>query len=125
MARELRQSRRGWSVRVLLWGELFWPTVGGAELFAAKVMGALRPRGYEFAVVASHDHAGLPDEDRYRGIPVYRFRFREALTPARIEELPALRRRVAALCRDPAPELIHLNGIGPNAFFCLQVAGAL
>lgn len=112
-------------MRVLLWGELFWPNLGGAELFAAKLMRALRPRGYEFAVVVSHDYEGLPDEDRYQDIPVYRFRFREALTRPGIEELPAMRRRLGSLCRDLAPELIHLNGIGPNVFFCLQMARAL
>jgi glycosyltransferase involved in cell wall biosynthesis len=112
-------------VRVLLWGELFWPNLGGAELFAANLMRALRPHGYEFAVVASHDYEGLPDEDRYQDIPVYRFRFREALAPGRIEELLVLRHRVAALCRDLAPALIHLNGIGPNVFFCRNAAQSL
>ena len=112
-------------MRVLLWGELFWPNLGGAELFAAKLMRALGPRGYEFAVVTSHDYDGLPDEDRYHDIPVHRFRFREALAPERIEELPALCERVAALCRDLAPALIHLNGVGSNVFFCRNIAQSL
>lgn len=112
-------------MRVLLWGELFWPNLGGAELFAAKLMRALRPRGYDFAVVVSHDRVGLPDADRYHDVPVYRFPFREALAPARIDELPHVCRRVAALCRDLAPDLIHLNGIGPNVFFCVRMAQAL
>ena len=109
-------------MRVLLWGELFWPYIGGAELFAANLMLSLRERGYEFAVVTSHDSLDLADEARYQGIPVYRFPFRAVLAPEGIEQLMALRRRVARLVRELAPQLIHLNGVGPSAFFCLSTA---
>jgi glycosyltransferase involved in cell wall biosynthesis len=112
-------------VRVLLWGELFWPNLGGAELFAAALMRALRPRGYTFAVVASHDRAGLPDADVFEGIPVYRLPFREVLSRRRIDELPAIASRANQLCRRFAPDRILLNGIAPNAFFCVRTAAAV
>jgi glycosyltransferase involved in cell wall biosynthesis len=105
-------------VRVVLWGELFWPYIGGAELFAAKLMRSLRERGYEFAVITSHDYLDLADEAHYHGIPVYRFPFRTALAPERIDQLVALRHRIAALTRELAPGLILLNGVSPSAFFC-------
>ena len=110
-------------MRVWLWGELFWPYIGGAELFAAHLMLALRPRGYEFAVVTSHDHLDLPDQGEYRGIPIFRFPFRSSLRRGHIEELASVRRRVAALKRELAPDLIHLNGVTPNAFFCVNSGG--
>lgn len=111
-------------MRVLLWGELFWPYIGGAELFAAKLLLALRERGYELAVVTSHDYLDLPDEADYRGTPVYRFPFRTALQPEHLDQLMSLRRRVAALCQAWKPNVIHLNGISPSAFFCTYAAQA-
>lgn len=110
-------------MRVWLWGELFWPYIGGAELFAAHLMLALRTRGYEFAVATSHDNLDLPDEAQYRGIPIFRLPFRNALQRGHIEELASLRRRIAALKRELAPDVIHLNGVTPIAFFCVNSGG--
>lgn len=112
------------SIRVLLWGELFWPYVGGAELFAAALMRSLHGGGFDFTVVTSHDHLELPDQDHYRGIPIHRFAFRSALAPNRIDEILALRRRVAALVRRTSPHVIHANGVGPSTFFCMHAARA-
>jgi glycosyltransferase involved in cell wall biosynthesis len=109
-------------MRVLLWGELFWPYLGGAELFAARLMLSLRERGYDFAVLTSHDHLSLPDEEMYRGIPVYRFPFRTLITTERLHEIADLRRRVRSLVRELAPQVIHLNGVTPSAFFCVPAA---
>lgn len=111
-------------MRVVLWGELFWPYIGGAELFAAQLMSSLRPRGHEFIVVTSHDYLDLPDEETFHGIPVHRFSFRTALAPAHHDNLAALRRRLSAVLQAFAPELIHINGISPSTFFCLQAARA-
>jgi glycosyltransferase involved in cell wall biosynthesis len=109
-------------VRVLVWGELFWPYIGGAELFAARLMDALGGRGHRFAVITSQDYLDLPDQAHYHDIPIYRFRFREALAPGRVEELATLCERATALVDELAPEVILLNGVGPNAFFCLHAA---
>jgi glycosyltransferase involved in cell wall biosynthesis len=111
-------------MRIILWGELFWPYIGGAELFAATLMRSLRSRGYEFAVVTSHDYLDLPDEADFHGIPVHRFPFRTALAPAHAEALAPVRRRLAATLQAFAPDLIHVNGVGPSTFFCLQAIRA-
>jgi glycogen(starch) synthase len=113
-------SREGDRVRVWMWGELFWPYIGGAELFAADLMLGLRERGYEFTVVTSQDHLDLPDRAEYRGIPVYRFPFRTALRREHVDDLGRMRERVAALKRELHPDLIHLNGVTPSAFFCVH-----
>lgn len=108
------------AVRVLLWSELFWPYVGGAEVFAADLLRALRERGFDCAVVTSQDYLDLPDEDSFHGIPVYRFPFRAALQPQRLHEALRLRSRAADLLAKLRPHLVHLNGVGPNAFFCVE-----
>ena len=60
-------------MRVLFWSELFWPYIGGAEVFATKLLVALRQRGYEIIVVTRQDSPDLALEDQYRGIPVHIF----------------------------------------------------
>lgn len=107
-------------MRVVLWGELFWPYLGGAEIFAARLLEALQPRGYEFAVVTSHDNHDLPDVDAFQGIPIYRFPFRQALEPRQVERQLIVRRRIAAFLRQWVPDLIHLNGVTPSAFYCIN-----
>jgi len=109
-------------ISIVLWSELFWPYVGGAEIFAARLMCALRPRGFSFTVITSHDYLDLPDEDSYRGIPVYRLPFRRALEPRHLDDALRLRRRAADLVEAVAADLIHLNGCSPSAFFCLGAA---
>lgn len=84
-------------MRILFWSELFWPYIGGAEVVGAKLLPALQARGYEVAVVTSHDHLELPDEDRYNGIPIYRFPFRTALAEGNITQLVKARHRLAEL----------------------------
>jgi len=110
--------------RVLVWGELFWPYVGGAELFAARLMADLAPRGYEFAVVTSHDHLDLPDEEIFRGVPVRRFPFRHALATRRVEDLMEQRQRVVAHLEAWSPQVVLLNGVASSAFFCLPAVRA-
>jgi len=106
-------------VRVLYWSDLFWPYVGGAEIFAKKMLPALRGRGHEVIVVTSHDHLDLPDCSLLGDIPIYRFPLRPALASGDPEKLPENFRRVKQLKRDFSPDLVHLSGVGPTAFFHL------
>jgi glycogen(starch) synthase len=103
--------------RVLFWSELFWPYIGGNEVLAARLLPALRGRGYEFTVVTSHQSLELPDRDDYRGIPIYRFPFRAALASRSIETITTLRTDAASLVAGMAPELIHVSCPGPSAYF--------
>ena len=40
-------------MRVLFWSELFWPCIGGAEVFATKLILALQERATNLS--SSHD----------------------------------------------------------------------
>ncbi len=106
--------------RILFWSELFWPTIGGVEITAAKLLPALQARGYEFAVVVPKEYANRPEEDDYQGIPVYRLPFWTAIKSGHPEQMIKLRQRVAALKRDFAPDLIHIALVGPSVFFHMQ-----
>jgi len=111
-------------VRVLFWSGTFWPNIGGVEVLAAKLLPAMQERGYEFMVIASKNHADLPDETQYKKIPLHRFPFQNSLTEKSIDQVMEVRQRVAALKRTFAPNLVHINAVGAENFFHLTTTGA-
>lgn len=111
-------------MRVLFWSELFFPYPGGIEIFAAKFLPAMHRRGIEFAVITSHAELELPDREIFADIPIYRFPFRSALRGRNLRQLLAARQDVTNIKRTFAPDLIHLNALGPSALFLLQTLEA-
>lgn len=111
-------------MRVLFWSLTFWPNIGGIEVLAAKLVPALRDRGHEFLVVAPKSSPELPDEAQYHGIPIHRFSFQNTTTPAGIDHLVEVRQKVAKLKSAFAPDLVHINGVGPTDFFHLTTRNA-
>lgn len=111
-------------MRVLYCIELFWPHIGGAEVLATKFVPAMQERGCQFAVATSHSGVDLPDKALYKGIPVYRFPFHIALVNRNLNELMAVRQRVARLRQTFKPDLVHINSISPDVFFHLHTAAA-
>ena len=109
---------------ILFWSERFWPTIGGVETSASKLLPALRARGYEFVVVTLADYFDLPEEDDYEGIPVRRFPFWSALAKGDVIQIAELRQRMSALKRTFGPELIHVNFLGPSVLFHLHTLDA-
>ena len=103
-------------MRVLFWTPEFWPGIGGVEVLAAKLLPALREKGYEFAVVTP-SKTGATDKDHYDGIPVFRLPFRNAESYTDISRLTELRRRVATLKKSFAPDLVHLNSLDVRCDF--------
>ena len=111
-------------MRVLFWSELFWPSIGGAEIFASKLLLALVERNHEFVVVTGQPSPDLAMLDQYKGIPVYRFPFWAALTSRKADQLMAIRRQVTNLGRAFAADLVHLHCFGPSVFFLLETMRA-
>lgn len=109
-------------MRVLFWSPEFWPGIGGVEVLGAKLLPALREKGHEFIVVTP-SKTGVPDQDHYKGIPIYRFPFRNTENCTDISRLMDLRQRIAKLKKSFAPDLIHLNSLDVNSdFFHLTTA---
>jgi len=109
-------------MRILWWQEPFWPRVGGMAIVAESVLRGLRECGDEIAVVTALDSAALPRATEWNGIRVRRFPFWQALNAARIDEVMRLRREIEALRGDFAPDVVHMNGLGPSALFHLGSA---
>jgi len=112
-------------MRVLFWSYSFWPAIGGLEWISAKLVLALRARGYEFAVVTSQWNPEQPAEAWYRGIPIYRFPFRDVNSYTNIDQLAAVRQEVGKLKRTFAPKLVHMNyAVDVSNFFHLSTVGS-
>lgn len=111
------------TMKVLFWSELFWPYIGGAEVFGAKLLGALAKHENQFAVITSHDNLDLPDRDVYEGIPVYRFPFRAVLSGRALSRFPEVIRGVARVKAEFQPDLVHVNALGPSATFHMRGSG--
>ncbi len=105
----------------MFWSELFWPHIGGAEVFGTSLLLALRERNYE-VIVVTRQSPELAPEDHYRGIPIFRFPFYEAITTHNTERILSTRQRFAHLKRTFAPNLVHVHGFGPSLFFYLDTA---
>jgi len=103
---------------------MFWPYIGGAEVFATNLLRDLQQRGHETVVVTRQDSLNLPLEDLYRSIPVYRFPFYAAFANRSIDQLTVARRALIKLKRDFAPDLVHIHGFGPSVVFHLDTAQA-
>jgi glycogen(starch) synthase len=102
---------------------MFWPYIGGSEIFAANLLCALKER-HDFVVVAHQHSADMPQVDDYRGIPIHRLPFCTALATRDLDQITALRRQVDRLKRELAPDLIHLHNFGPTVLFHRETAGA-
>src|SRR5918999_5369925 len=108
-------------MRILFWSDLFWPYIGGSEIFAVKLLIALRER-HDFVVVTRQDSSDLPSQDSYDGIPVYRLPFCTAMAGGDLRQMISLRQQVAGLKRNFAPDLIHIHNFGPSIFFQHETA---
>jgi glycogen(starch) synthase len=77
-------------------------------------------RGHDITVVAGHHRDGLPDRTECAGVDVRRFRFHAALAANDLREVARILGQVSALKRTFAPELVHLNTLGPSVLFHLE-----
>ena len=107
-------------MRVLFWAELFWPYIGGVEVFSMQLVTTMQRKGHELMVITSHGDRDLPDVDLYGGVPVYRFPFQLSLLRFDLQAVTRLRRSVRQLKEKFNPDVIHINSIQPGIFFHLQ-----
>jgi glycogen synthase len=109
-------------MKVLSFFELFWPYIGGGEVFGAKLMSDLQHYGHEVAVITSHDYLDLPDEAHHNGTPIYRLPFRAALKSGNIHQIAELCQRVKRMKQSFKPDLIHINAVCPVSMLHLRTA---
>jgi len=106
-------------MKVIFWGEYFWPVIGGAEIMMGHLIEALSRRGIEGHVITSRNSPSLPNYDVWKGTPVHRMNFQEALM-GDIRAFAEVRRQVLKLYETIRPDIIHAHTTGPSLFFELQ-----
>jgi len=99
--------------------ELFWPYIGGIEVFTLCLARGLMARGHQVMVATSHGSLDLPDNDTFEGIPIRRFPFTQALTEKRMDLFEVAYRGLLNLRKEFAPEVVHQT-IGPAMLFHLR-----
>ncbi len=105
-------------MRLLFWSETFWPVLGGAEVWAARMVTSLAARGFKVLVVSNRSELGtlrLPAIDSYHGIPIRRFPITDAFVEPRRHNPLELREQVGDVRRAFAPDVVHMNSIGPSS----------
>ena len=107
-------------MRVLFWTDWYLPSIGGVEVFSARLLPALARRGHRITVVAGHHRTGLPDVTVVEGVTVRRYWFHQRLAANDLAGVVETVGRIARLKQELAPEVIHLNTLGPSVLFHLQ-----
>jgi glycogen synthase len=110
--------------RVLFWQEPFSSRWGGAEVLAARLLPALRDRGFDVMVVAGGDDPAGEPTSVFKGIPVRRFPFLRALGAGRPGALVKIRQQVAEVKRSFAPDLVHVSSFDGSVLFHLRTTAA-
>ncbi len=108
--------------RILIWTGLYPPNIGGMEVLVQQLVRALVRRGHRMIVIAAIQFLDLPEisEDGDNGVPIYRFRFAEALETRDLAAILAIRRKIAALKCAFQPDVIHLHSGELGLFFHQQ-----
>jgi hypothetical protein len=66
-------------MRVLFWSSTFWPSSGGVQVLAARLLPALEARGYEHIVVTPQSRDAHLNVASYKGMPIRRLPFWPAM----------------------------------------------
>ncbi|MEZ5098543.1 MAG: glycosyltransferase family 4 protein [Thermoleophilia bacterium] len=104
-------------LRVLTWADWWLPSVGGVEVFSARLAPALAGRGVRIEAVVGRHADDVPEHDEVDGVPVHRFPFHQALASRDLEAIATTTRRVGELRARLRPDLVHLNTLGPGVLF--------
>jgi len=107
-------------MRILYWTDWFLPSIGGVEVFSARLLPALVRRGHEITVVAGHHRTGLPPVTVVDGVTVRRYWFHQMLAANDLQGILETVARIGRLKQELGAEVIHLNTLGPSVLFHLQ-----
>src|SRR5687767_12358284 len=95
------------AMRILHWVDCYPPYRGGTETVVERLAVEMAAAGHEIMVVTGA-HEGVPPEESHEGVTVRRLPFREALERQDALAMLKIRRDVAAIKAEFAPDVIHL-----------------
>lgn len=106
-------------MRILFVSDLFWPHIGGIEVWSARLVTGMAARGHEVQVVASHSQLDLPDRDWLDGVRIERLEFRAAVEERRLDRFGDALAGIKRIKREFTPDVVHLGTVGWSTMFHL------
>jgi glycogen synthase len=104
-------------MRIIMWSDAFWPTVGGTEMMVGNLIIALKKAGHELMVITANSKQ-TPPVWEYEGVPVYRFRFNRMLENRDLKQIGEIVSRIAELKREFKPDVVHYHsGLAETSAF--------
>lgn len=116
-------------LHILFWNEWYLPTIGGVELFTARLADLLMRRGHRVSVVADHTPSNTSEFEILDGVPIYRFPFRKVFQSLGdggvegVQKFAGIVERIKSLKQDLQPDIAHINFTGPAALFHFRTLG--
>jgi len=105
------------AIRILVFAPYFPPNLGGLETLLGEYVGALAERGHVVDVLTSSEPGDLPEEDTWRGAAVHRVPMHSPLYRQDVSRISQVRKKVAALKHDLAPDVLHVHMADGSVFF--------
>ncbi len=112
-------------MRIIHWAELFFPHIGGAEVFINNLARSQQQQGHDCLVIADSLDNRFKAHEQYDGVEVRRFPFRAAIEKKDVLAIFRLQKEVLKIAQEFSPDLIHLHTNLPAAFFYLRIQQAL
>ena len=121
-------------MKIALFPSAFYPNLGGVEELTRQLAHALVRRGHQISVVSQRWPRDLPAYEEFEGLPLHRVAFVAAPSENGLRGLKARaewpRRRAethaetARILGEIAPDIIHIQCAGANAFYAHHAARA-
>jgi glycogen synthase len=104
-------------MRILLWSDPFWPSIGGVERLVVPLVRALAGDGHQVLVITNQQKSAAAEEIDLNGAEVARLPMLETLDRRNPEEVVQVQRKVGSLIRDFGPDIFHLFTALLSSFF--------
>lgn len=100
-------------MRILFWSEQYLPLIGGVEVFARALSGALVDRGHECELITNLLHPSQPATEVDRGTTVHRLPLQDAFVRQDLKAIVQARRTIQAIRTRFQPDVEHVHFNGP------------
>lgn len=103
-------------MRILFWATSYLPFIGGLEVFCHSLITQLMLKGHKIVVFAYDcvNEKKTISKEEYEGVIIHRLPY---LKQYSIAELTTLLSQLKSIIQEFKPDLIHIHGFGPSAFY--------
>ncbi len=109
-------------MRIVLWSDPFWPSIGGVERLVVPLVRALSDRGHDVLVITNQRKAESAPELDLGTARVVRLDMVGALDRRDPAEILGIQSQVARAIREFEPQVVHLFAAMLSAYFYARIA---